>query len=101
VLKRREHRVDELALEHAVAALELVELAVTQTLNDGGSVRQVASATGLSPTTVQKYGNKHGWPSVERRTQLTAVAHERAAFLARIGAAGALADEIRRHMTDA
>jgi uncharacterized protein YerC len=55
------------ALEYVVEAQELAELAVVRALNEGGAVRQVAEATGLSTTTVQKNGRKHGWPSAERR----------------------------------
>lgn len=50
----------------AAAQLEL-EQAVADALIAGGSVREVAAATGLSATTVQKYGRAHGWPSREQR----------------------------------
>lgn len=50
----------------AAAQLEL-EQAVADALISGGSVREVAAASGLSATTVQKYGRAHGWPTTRQR----------------------------------
>lgn len=44
-----------------------VELAVADALKAGGSVREVADFSGLSTTTVQKYGRAHGWPTKRQR----------------------------------
>jgi hypothetical protein len=86
------------ALEHAAGSQELVELAVTQALNDGGSVRQVSDATGLSTSTIQKYGHAHGWPSTDRRKQLSAHRDEADAFRARLRAAEAWTAEFGEHL---
>ena len=57
--------LDALALRSE--AQKQVELAVAEALKAGGSVREVSAFSGLSGTTVQKYGRAHG------------LAHERAA----------------------
>lgn len=44
-----------------------VRAAVTAALLAGGSVREVAKISGMSPTTVEKYGRAGGWPSAEQR----------------------------------
>lgn len=46
-----------------------VRAAVTAALLAGGSVREVARVSGLSPTTVEKYGRAGGWPSAEQKAQ--------------------------------
>lgn len=43
------------------------ELAVADALKGGASIRAVSEFTGLSTTTVQKYGHKHGWPTATQR----------------------------------
>lgn len=55
--------IDALAAR-AEAQLE-VERAVVDALKAGGSVREVAKLSGLSGTTVQKYGHTHGWSAHE------------------------------------
>ena len=77
------------ALAHIAGTQDLVELAVALALNDGGSVRQLSEATGPSTTTVRKYGHAHGWPSIERREQLSSDRHEWEAFHARLRAGSA------------
>lgn len=67
-----------------------LEQAVADALKTGASVRELAKATGLSSTTIQKYGHAHGWPS---ETQRRAWAEQKAArdeFTARMEAANAL-----------
>lgn len=48
-------------------AQQQVELAVADALKAGGSVREVAASTGVSTTTVQRYGRRHGWPTSEQQ----------------------------------
>lgn len=55
------------ALALRAEAQQQVELAVADALKAGGSVREVAAFSGLSGTTVQKYGRAHGWPTTEQR----------------------------------
>jgi hypothetical protein len=40
-----------------------LELAVAAALKAGGSIRELERATGLSTSTIQKYGRAHGWPT--------------------------------------
>ncbi|OMQ16203.1 hypothetical protein A7K94_0204160 [Modestobacter sp. VKM Ac-2676] len=56
------------ALVAVRAAQGELEQAVAGALLHGASVRAV-SELGLSPTTVQKYGRAHGWPTEENRTR--------------------------------
>jgi DNA-binding NarL/FixJ family response regulator len=67
---RKKHSVPELQAQRIVDALAArteaqlqVEQAVFNALNAGGSVREVAALSGLSGTTVQKYGRTRGWPA--------------------------------------
>ncbi|WP_022885755.1 hypothetical protein [Glaciibacter superstes] len=67
-------------------AQAVFELAVTQALEAGGSVREVHESTGLSATTMQKYGHANGWPSPARRAHLDADKIATAEFSARLDA---------------
>ncbi|MGO4249454.1 hypothetical protein AB4Y87_19750 [Paenarthrobacter sp. RAF54_2] len=67
---RKKHAVPLEQAERILAALAAradaqmqVEQAVADALKAGGSVREVAALSGLSGTTVQKYGRAHGWPA--------------------------------------
>lgn len=74
----------------AIEAQSIYELATAQALEAGGSVREVGEATGMSTTTVQKYGHAHGWPSPSRRAQLDAEGRATREFAARLAAAEAI-----------
>ena len=71
-------------------AQQHVELAVANALKAGGSVREVAASTGISTTTVQKYGRAHGWPTSEQRAGWEAEQTRNDEFTARIEAATAV-----------
>lgn len=71
-------------------AQQQVELAVADALKAGGSVREVAASTGISTTTVQKYGRAHGWPTSEQRAGWEAERARNDEFTARIEAATAV-----------
>ncbi len=73
----------------AEAQLQL-ELAVADALKSGGSVREVAASTGISTTTVQKYGRAHGWPTSQQRAGWEAERARHDDWTARIEAASAL-----------
>jgi hypothetical protein len=71
-------------------AQQQVELAVADALKAGGSVREVAASTGISTTTVQKYGRAHGWPTSEQRAGWEAEHARSDEFTARLEAATAV-----------
>lgn len=71
-------------------AQQQVELAVADALKAGGSVREVAASTGISTTTVQKYGRAHGWPTSQQRAGWEAEHARNDDFTARIEAATAV-----------
>ena len=71
-------------------AQQQVEQAVADALKAGGSVREVAASTGISTTTVQKYGRAHGWPTDEQRAGWEADRARQDEFAARIEAATAV-----------
>ncbi|AYR01536.1 helix-turn-helix DNA-binding domain protein [Arthrobacter phage Seahorse] len=78
------------ALALRAEAQQQVELAVSDALKAGGSVREVAAISGLSGTTVQKYGRAHGWPTQEQRDGWEAAKASQDEWAARIHAASAL-----------
>ena len=80
------HQLAQLLRAQALSkeAKVLYEQAVTNALNSGGSVREVGERTGLSTTTVQRYGHAHGWPSQERRTVFEADSVRSREFRARM-----------------
>lgn len=43
--------------------------AITRALKAGGSIREVAAVTGMSPSSIQKIGHANGWPTEEQRTE--------------------------------
>jgi hypothetical protein len=71
-------------------AQQQVELAVADALKAGGSVREVAASTGISTTTVQKYGRAHGWPTSAQRAGWEADRARQDEFTARLEAASAV-----------
>lgn len=83
--------------QRIIAALALrseaqkqLELAVAAALKAGGSVREVAAFSGLSGTTVQKYGRAHGWPTQEQRAGWEAAQASQDEWSARLAAAAAV-----------
>ena len=75
-------------------AQKLYELATAQALEAGGSIREVGEVTGLSTTTVQKYGHANGWPSPGRRAQLDAGKNSRDEFAVRLATAELIMREL-------
>ena len=71
-------------------AQQQVELSVADALKAGGSVREVSASTGISTTTVQKYGRAHGWPTDQQRAGWEAEHARNDEFTARIEAATAV-----------
>lgn len=71
-------------------AQQQVELAVADALKAGGSVREVAASTGISTTTVQKYGRTHGWPTNQQRAGWESARERNDEFTARLEAASAV-----------
>lgn len=71
------------------AQLQL-ELAVADALKAGGSVREVVNVSGLSNTTVQKYGRKHGWPTTGQRAEWERRQEAHDEWKARLEAAAAI-----------
>ncbi|WP_457948334.1 hypothetical protein ACTAQI_20405 [Pseudarthrobacter sp. alpha12b] len=67
-----------------------LEIAVADALKAGGSVREVAASSGISTTTVQKYGRSHGWPTSQQRAGWEADRARQDEFTARIEAATAV-----------
>lgn len=78
------------ALASRDTAQEEVELAIADALKAGASVRELAAFTGLSGTTIQKYGKAHGWPSEAQREAWDARTAERDEWQIRLDAANAM-----------
>lgn len=84
-------------VERIIAALRLqaevqhqLEAAVADALKAGGSVREVAAATRLSTTTVQKYGRAHSWPTSKQRASWEADRIRHDDWTARLNTASAM-----------
>lgn len=75
-------------------ARQLLEIATFKALEAGGSIQEVCDATGMSSTTVQKYGHRHGWPSPTRRRTLDADRSATGEFAGRIAAAEQMLREL-------
>lgn len=95
----RQRIVNALALR--AQAQQQVELAVAGALKAGGSVREVSALSGLSGTTVQKYGHAHGWPTVEQRAGWEATKASQDEWAARLAAATAVLAHMEQAVADA
>ena len=91
--------LDALALR--AEAQKQVELAVAGALKAGGSVREVSSLSGLSGTTVQKYGRAHGWPTQEQREGWEAAKASQDEWAARLAAATAVLAHMEQAVSEA
>ena len=91
--------IDALALR--AEAQQQVELAVADALKAGGSVREVSAFSGLSGTTVQKYGRAHGWPTTEQRAGWEAQQASQDEWAARLAAATAVLAHMEQAVSDA
>jgi hypothetical protein len=80
------------AQHSATDADEAYQLAVADALKAGGSVREVGQVTGLSTSTVQKWGHAHGWPTSGQRKTWADEQAPRDEWAARMAAAKALDD---------
>lgn len=74
----------------AEAQLHVVELAVAEALRVGVSINEVGALSGLSTTTVQKYGRVHGWPTASQVAAREAKAESRDEWDAKMAAAEAV-----------
>ncbi|WNM64524.1 helix-turn-helix DNA binding domain protein [Arthrobacter phage MidnightRain] len=90
--------LDALALR--AEAQTQVELAVADALKAGGSVREVSAFSGLSGTTVQKYGRAHGWPTQEQREGWEAAKASQDEWAARLAAATAVLAHMEQSVAD-
>jgi len=90
--------LDALALRSE--AQQQVELAVADALKAGGSVREVSAFSGLSGTTVQKYGRAHGWPTSEQRAGWEAAQASQDEWAARLAAATAVLAHMEQAVAD-
>ncbi len=61
--------------------------AVVAGLLAGGSIREMAALTGMSTSTIQRWGREGGWPSDEQKTQWAAKHAEVDEWQARLDAA--------------
>lgn len=93
--------------QRIIAALALrseaqkqLELAVAAALKAGGSVREVSALSGLSGTTIQKYGRAHGWPTAEQREGWEAQKASQDEWAARLAAAAAVLAHIDQTVPD-
>jgi hypothetical protein len=91
--------IDALALR--AEAQQQVELAVADAPKAGGSVREVSAFSGLSGTTVQKYGRAHGWPTTEQREGWEAQQASHDEWAARLAAAIAVLAHMEQAVADA
>lgn len=91
--------IDALALR--AEAQKHVELAVADALKAGGSVREVSAFSGLSGTTVQKYGRAHGWPTTEQRAGWEVAQASQDEWAARLAAATAVLASMEQAVADA
>ena len=78
------------ALQKREDAQAEVEQAVAAALKAGASVRELAAFTGLSGTTIQKYGRANGWPTTEQKNAWDARTAERDEWQIRLNAANTM-----------
>lgn len=81
----------QMAIAQVGAAYAARDAAITAALLAGGSVREVATLTGMSPTTIQKIGHAGGWPSKTQKAARAKLRQENAEFADMMSAAEIMA----------